>query len=387
MLEECYKKIAKDLGINEYKVLADIYRLFYFDENKTRKMYEDKKIDKKTYDYIMNDFPTVCDWTENCYIDWSRKKKQRGDLPSIITRKYDTSYEMTWKLNGKIGRAGDLPAVVWIQFESDDGERISNYNNYHLVEVWYEAGKIYRSNDLPSHTTTYYQNNKPTNIKSKFWKEGSTIKRHGDKPSVIEENDKYIIERWRTFDNFKRGNDLPGIVYTYKKSGKQKKIWLEGGERAFRLKKDQPAIVDDENGIQIWTFKVTRGGIQPPDKTEYEHHYGSPLIGRAGDKPAILKDDGTMIWFDDGYIHRNNDKPAIVHKDGTMIWYKSGKIHRDGKPAVIFPSGREQWWTHGKQNPTSILSKKIKNEDVVNKIMNILPPDDWMPPNRPKYPE
>lgn len=389
MLEICYKKIAKELGINEYKVLADIYRIFYFDENKTKKMYEDGQIDKKTYDYIMSDFPAVHDW----YIDWTRKKKDRGDLPTIVYNRHKTSYEMTWKINGKIGRSdSSLPANVWIQFDSNrETDTVKNYNNYYLVEEWYENGKLKRSDDLPSHVSTYYENNKPTNIKTQLWVENEKIIRYGDKPSEIEENDNAIIERWKYVKGgnhyYNRENDLPGIVYTYRKTGKQKKMWFEGGGRAFRKSKDKPAIVDDEHGLQIWALKYTPHGIKPGGRTDYEFNYGDPLIGRAGDKPAIVKADGTMIWFLDGYIDRKDDKPAVVYKDGTQVWYKDGNIHRDGKPAVIFPSGREQWWTHGKQNPSNILSKKIKNQDVVNKIVNLLPPEDWMPPNDPDYGE
>jgi len=40
---ECYKDISRKFGINEYKILADICRLLYWDKATTTDLYKNKK--------------------------------------------------------------------------------------------------------------------------------------------------------------------------------------------------------------------------------------------------------------------------------------------------------------------------------------------------------
>ena len=57
-------------------------------------------------------------------------------------------------------------------------------------------------------------------------------------------------------------------------------------------------------------------------------------IHRCDDKPAIIKSDGTQMWWQNNKIHRDNDEPAIIKASGAKEWWLNGKLHRDNKPAV-----------------------------------------------------
>jgi hypothetical protein len=60
------------------------------------------------------------------------------------------------------------------------------------------------------------------------------------------------------------------------------------------------------------------------------------------DNPTIDK-DGNKWWYDsNGKFHRDDD-PAVVRANGTKVWYQHGNIHRDNGPAVECASG-DKWW-------------------------------------------
>jgi hypothetical protein len=63
--------------------------------------------------------------------------------------------------------------------------------------------------------------------------------------------------------------------------------------------------------------------------------------------PAVLWEDGSKEWFQDGLIHRDYDQPAFTRPDGTRAWYQHGKNHRLGGPAWITCDGGLRWRQHG----------------------------------------
>jgi len=64
---------------------------------------------------------------------------------------------------------------------------------------------------------------------------------------------------------------------------------------------------------------------------------------------------GAKVYFRDGCKHRPNG-PAVIGRDGTKEYFIKGIRHRgDGKPAVIYPDGRLEYWENG---------KLIKNDKV-----------------------
>lgn len=70
---------------------------------------------------------------------------------------------------------------------------------------------------------------------------------------------------------------------------------------------------------------------------------------RDGDKPAIIRSNGSKEWWVDGVPHRDNNQPAVVCYDGTELWFVKGKRHRENiQPAVIYPDGTKEWWVNGK---------------------------------------
>ena len=49
------------------------------------------------------------------------------------------------------------------------------------------------------------------------------------------------------------------------------------------------------------------------------------------DKPAIIKRDGTLIWYHHGNFHRNSGKPSFVnHELQYLRWHHHGIEHRIG---------------------------------------------------------
>jgi hypothetical protein len=75
-------------------------------------------------------------------------------------------------------------------------------------------------------------------------------------------------------------------------------------------------------------------------------HLTKDGIPHSEHSPAMILEDGTEIWWKNGYIDRD-DGPAIVKPDGTQIWIKSGSVNRKGGPAIDLPDGRKYWYTGG----------------------------------------
>lgn len=56
---------------------------------------------------------------------------------------------------------------------------------------------------------------------------------------------------------------------------------------------------------------------------------------------------GDQIWYNqDGKIHRDG-APAVIGEDGTEKWFQNGVRHREDGPAITFGDGRHGahgWW-------------------------------------------
>lgn len=51
---------------------------------------------------------------------------------------------------------------------------------------------------------------------------------------------------------------------------------------------------------------------------------------------------GSSWWKwtnEDGEIHRDKDKPAMIYSSGRQEWWRNGKPHRVGKPSSTFADG------------------------------------------------
>lgn len=78
------------------------------------------------------------------------------------------------------------------------------------------------------------------------------------------------------------------------------------------------------------------------------NRYRNELLHSDNDSPAIIYQNGTKIWYKNGYIHRDNG-PAIICSDGRKEWWKNGLRHRDDNlPAIEMANGRHEWWVNNK---------------------------------------
>ncbi len=76
------------------------------------------------------------------------------------------------------------------------------------------------------------------------------------------------------------------------------------------------------------------------------------------DGPAVIEDNGNIMWYKNGEIHRENG-PAITNKVGEF-WMQRGAYHRVDGPAVVLKCGLEEWYLEGQQ----ILNPNKQNDDT-----------------------
>jgi hypothetical protein len=93
---------------------------------------------------------------------------------------------------------------------------------------------------------------------------------------------------------------------------------------------------------------------------EYIHKIGNPEFlpfdasGSMGHKPfpGVKKEWnypwGTKFLYDDKEEFHAEGKPAIVIPNGRKEWWMHGKRHRIDGPAVEGPKGRKEWWINNK---------------------------------------
>lgn len=116
---------------------------------------------------------------------------------------------------------------------------------------------------------------------------------------------------------------------------------------------DGPAIMR-ENGNLIWRRNgFTHREDGPADELPgvYERWWKGGRPHRVG-APAFLE-PGVEKWYHDGSAHRE-DGPAETVDWTSQAWYMNGSLHRDGgKPAVIRSNGLKEWWVKGEQVPPS----------------------------------
>lgn len=72
--------------------------------------------------------------------------------------------------------------------------------------------------------------------------------------------------------------------------------------------------------------------------------------------------DGYQCLYDQ--IHRD-EEPAVVKADGTKIYYQNGKIHRElPLPAIIYPDGSRAWFVHGVEVYLTFLDGQLHSFDA-----------------------
>lgn len=139
---------------------------------------------------------------------------------------------------------------------------------------------------------------------------------------------------------------LNGEIYKTEGFGYIK--WVKGYSD-FPHRLDGPAIIFDDGSMEWWQNGEPHRDVVGND---YSRDPG----------PAIEYIDGSKYWYVNGKLHRegvrnenlinfleNEDLrdpgPAIELPDGTKKWYVNGKLHRDsGGPAIEYPNGDKLWW-------------------------------------------
>jgi len=294
LIEQCYKKLALELGVHEYKLLADIFRIFYTSKEKLTELYRNKKIDKVLYDDLMKNYPV--------------EKEENSRIYEFENVSRGFPYGFGFDSNNYGPRVNMyITRDVW---SSDGGHSIGDrvvveaigplgLNNYQITYTSELSEEIYEyeSNNLASTNKSFYEKD-PRNIFGKLIYETF-------------ENDDIFTEIWS-----KPENGDPNIITTFKKSGKKSKMWQNENGIYYRGN-DLPSIIG-EDGTKIWTTVPQKLGVfDIQDEDEYHEKYN--------------KGGGKL------YIDRKEGEPAVIKPDGTQIWYKNGKKHR-----IVYPDGKTE---------------------------------------------
>ena len=118
---------------------------------------------------------------------------------------------------------------------------------------------------------------------------------------------------------------------------------------------DGPAVIK-KDGTKMWYYNGIRHRADGPAITtvnkSQEWHVNGVLHREDG--PAVLispadgDDEGWYeAWYSNGVIHRKGG-PAVTLPDGTQMWFKNGKLSRWFGPAIIHGDGRKEWCGVGK---------------------------------------
>ncbi len=65
--------------------------------------------------------------------------------------------------------------------------------------------------------------------------------------------------------------------------------------------------------------------------------------------PDEFSEKGVKVWRDkNGEIHRDHG-PALIYPSGMEQYYKHGELHRFGGHAKEYPDGTGEFWVNGEQ--------------------------------------
>lgn len=103
--------------------------------------------------------------------------------------------------------------------------------------------------------------------------------------------------------------------------------WTDSSGKKHRFH-DLPAIVKADGSMIWWIHNE---------------------VHRGGDLPAIVNKGGVRSWYNNGRRHRDNDLPAFDDGNGNLAWFRDGQLHRgNGLPARICSNGQMTWYLNGK---------------------------------------
>jgi hypothetical protein len=80
----------------------------------------------------------------------------------------------------------------------------------------------------------------------------------------------------------------------------------------------------------------------------------------------IITEKNNIFYFFQGMLNSFNDKPSIIWNEGTKMWFKLGKLHRESKPAIEWNYGEEEYFIEGKFLKKSLMKKIIIKKNIEN---------------------
>jgi hypothetical protein len=211
--------------------------------------------------------------------------------------------------------------------------------------------------------------------------------------------DAYIPETWEAAQELGKGtwwevstseetyHDLhteedPVIIFKSKTNPKRDAMLHFGSEEYFdhrnepldddkliplftKLKKSKflPAVISQKIK-DVGAANIPGGGIVRKDADGATRYYDSKgLKGNYHrvDGPAVIWPNGTKEWYTHGILHRT-DGPAIEYADGTKVWFLDGKRHRTDGPAVETAEGDVRYYLNDRRYENKAEWEKAKQQ-------------------------
>jgi len=93
----------------------------------------------------------------------------------------------------------------------------------------------------------------------------------------------------------------------------------------------------------MYTYYIKEGKFEVYDHSKIPYDKLHRIDG-----PALVGPSGTEEWYINGKRHRENG-PAITWANGSEEWRVNGKLHREDGPAYISVDFKS-WWKNGKRH-------------------------------------
>ncbi len=324
------------------------------------------------------DLPAVVDVANGRFEWWVDGLQHRGDgRPAVIVFAADGRRSLEWWMHGKRHRGGGRPALVsangvcewWVRgmrhrrggLPAVEGPAVEGGSVYR--REWWERDKWHRAGGLPA-----------VEIGGRWFRWFVHGKRHraDGLPAVVNlgNHGEEVDLEWYVDDRRHRGGGLPALLHCVPglKRGTLREWWVDGKRHRDD---DLPAVErggPSEDCQREWWERGQRhrAGDRPAVETRRARRREWWIHGRRARATCCAGGPVVSIarvrdeWWDDGPngglgLHRANDLPAVVYRSGRLDWYREGKRyhtrHRDDdQPAVVtYLDGAvySVWWENG----------------------------------------
>jgi len=280
-----YKQVSGELSTNEYKILADMIRLFYNSKEKLEEMYQTNKISEECYNYFLKNFP-VKKYKDIGYHSFL-KTNETYVFPNRIE---EFPIEFTYTKDNDIIMKMSDDKYITVEIIPDTYPPTDKQYDYVVGET--DRDEEYKEEVVRK--KYFYKNNKLVYLE--------TIRKY-----------------YRTYEDNEiiREQSHDYVFTTFKETGSQREEWrgydyksrkdFYFREREYR-ENYLPSIID-EDGTQIWTT-IPENSVSEADLNKLKN----------SDDPYYKKYQQFNL-----YIDHPDDLPAVIKPDGTEIFYKNGK--------------------------------------------------------------